>query len=291
MRPSAESRRRRVLVRLVRLAVLVIVMKWLVAQLEPRLVFFPSPGETETPRTLGLAYRDLAIRTADGETIAAWWMPHEAARADVVYFHGNGGNLSLWLPILAGVHGRGMNVLAFDYRGYGRSTGAPSEQGLYRDADAVLRELARLRQEGGAQGGDGRPRPVVYWGRSLGGVVAAHATTVARPDGLILESTFPDKASVIRYNVVLRVLNLFASYTFDTAGMLRGFDRPTLVIHGDADSVIPYAAGRTLFEGLTGPRRFLTLPGGDHNDSQPPSAREYWQAIDELVSQAGGQSR
>jgi hypothetical protein len=286
MSASVKSRRRRVLIRLARLAALVIVMKWLVAWLEPRLVFFPYPGETETPRTLGLGYRDLAIRTADGETIAAWWIPHAAARADVVYFHGNGGNLSLWLPILAGVHGRGMNVLAFDYRGYGRSTGSPTEQGIYRDAEAVIRELARLRREGGARAADGRPRPVIYWGRSLGGAAAAHATTVTRPDGLILESTFPDKGSVIRYNVVLRLLNVFASYTFDTAEMLRGFDRPTLVIHGDADSVIPYAAGRSLFEGLTGPKRFVTLPGADHNDAQLPSAREYWQAVDDLVAQA-----
>lgn len=286
MRPFVEPRRRRALFRLAVLAVLVIVMKWLVARVEPRLVFFPLPGETGTPRTLGLGYRELAIRTADGERIAAWWMPHEAARADVVYFHGNGGNLSLWLPTLAGVQASGLNVLAFDYRGYGRSTGSPTEQGLYRDAEAVLRELARLREEDGAQGNDGSRRPVIYWGRSLGGAAAAYATTVARPDGLILESTFPDKRSVIRHNLVLRALDLLASYKFNTADMLRGFDRPTLVIHGDADSVVPYAAGRALFEGLTGPKRFLTRRGADHNDLHPAAAREYWQAVEELVAEA-----
>jgi fermentation-respiration switch protein FrsA (DUF1100 family) len=267
-------------------AAVVIVLKWLVGRVEPRMMFFPSIGETETPRTIGLEYRPLIIRTVDGETIAAWWMPHRTARADVVYFHGNGGNLSMWLPILAGVQASGMNVLAFDYRGYGRSTGSTTEQGLYRDADAVLRELTRLRKEDG----DASTRPVIYWGRSLGGPVAAYATTVRRPDGLILESTFPDKGAVIRGHLVLRALNLLASYRFNTAEMVRGFDGPTLVMHGDADSVVPYSAGRALFERLAEPKRFVRLRGADHNDLQPATAREYWEAIASFVSLCGVRS-
>jgi uncharacterized protein len=279
--------RTRALVALVVSTALVITMKWLVARVEPHLTFFPSLGETETPTSIGLRYQPLSIRTVDGETIAAWWMPHEAARADVVYFHGNGGNLSMWLPILAGVHASGLNVLAFDYRGYGRSTGSPTEQGLYRDTDAVLAELARLRREESRVSG-GVQRPVIYWGRSLGGPVAAYATTVTRPDGLILESTFPDKRAVLGGQFLLRTLNLLASFRFETAQMLRGFDRPTLVMHGDADSVVPYAAGRALFERLAEPKRFVTLRGADHNDLHPATAREYWEAVTYLVAQVGG---
>jgi uncharacterized protein len=279
--------RTRALVAIVVSTALVITMKWLVARVEPRLTFFPSAGETETPKSIGLEYEAISIRSADGETIAAWWMPHEAARADVVYFHGNGGNLSIWLPILAGVQASGLNVLAFDYRGYGRSTGSPTEKGLYRAADAVLAELARLRQRESAAGSTAR-RPVIYWGRSLGGPVAAYATTVTRPDGLILESTFPDKRAVLGRQFVLRTLNLLASFRFETADMLRGFDRPTLVMHGDADSVVPYGAGRALFDRLSEPKRFVTLRGADHNDFHPATAREYWEAVNDLVSQAGG---
>src|SRR5215213_3192848 len=268
---------------------LVVSMKWIIGRAEPRLMFFPSAGETRTPQTIGLEYQELGIRTADGETIAAWWMPHKAARADVVYFHGNGGNLSMWLPILAGVHASGLNVLAFDYRGYGRSTGSPTEQGLYRDAEAVVGELARLRQASAAVG-DGTPRPIIYWGRSLGGPVAAHAARIASPDGLILESTFPDKVSVIRGHVLLRTLNLLASYRFETTAMLRGFAGPTLVMHGDADSVVPYAAGRELFNALAGPKRLVTLRGADHNDLFPAANRAYWEAVEQLVLQAGARN-
>src|SRR5215208_2914471 len=278
--------RTRALVVIVVSTLLVITMKWLVARVEPRLTFFPSAGETETPRSIGLEYEAVSIRTADEETIAAWWMPHDAARGDVVYFHGNGGNLSMWLPILAGVQASGLNVLAFDYRGYGRSTGSATEQGLYRDTEAVVGELARIRQTSAAVG-DATPRPIIYWGRSLGGPVAAHAARIASPDGLILESTFPDKASVIRGHVLLRTLNLLASYRFETATMLRGFAGPTLVMHGDADSVVPYAAGRELFNALAGPKRLVTLRGADHNDLFPAANREYWEAVEQLVLQAG----
>jgi fermentation-respiration switch protein FrsA (DUF1100 family) len=278
--------RTRTLVAAVVAALLVVSMKWLVARIEPRLMFFPSAGETETPRTIGLEYRPLDIRTADGETIVAWWLPHDAARADAVYFHGNGGNLSVWLPILAGVHASGLNVLAFDYRGYGRSTGKPTEQGLYRDAEAVIDTLRRLREESRRGGEDPARRPIIYWGRSLGGAIAAFATGVERPGGLILESTFADKRSVIGGHLLLRTLDLLASYRFNTADMLRGYDGPTLVMHGDADSVVPYAAGQALFERLAGPKRFVTLSRADHNDLHPSTAREYWQAVADLVAHA-----
>ena len=193
----------------------------------------------------------------------------------------------MWLPILAGVQASGLNVLAFDYRGYGRSTGSPTEMGLHRDTDAVLAELARLRQDARPVH-TGVPRPVVYWGRSLGGPVAAYASTVTRPDGLILESTFPDKRAVLAGRFLLRSLDRLTSFRFETASRLRGFDRPVLVMHGDSDSVVPYAAGRALFERLAEPKRFVTLRGADHNDLHPATAREYWEAVTDLVSQAGG---
>ena len=249
-------------------------MKPLVALIEPRLTFFPFRGETETPRTYGLAYDPISLRTDDGETLTAWWIPHPSARADVLYFHGNGGNLSLWAPVLASIQARGLNVLAVDYRGYGTSTGTPSEDGLYRDAAALVQAHARLRS---------LERPVVYWGRSLGGAVAAYATTRARPDALILESTFVNKRAVLWGNPVLRVLDTFARYRFDTAGHLRGYDGPTLVIHATGDTIIPFAAGRELFERLGGDKQFLELPTGDHNDFHGPSARVYWDAVDRFI--------
>jgi pimeloyl-ACP methyl ester carboxylesterase len=99
----------------------------LVRLLEPRLAFFPSKGETTTPLDFGIGYEPLTIETADGERLRAWHIS-STQPPFVVYFHGNGGNLSNWAPILTGIARQGYSVLAFDYRGYGVSTGRPTEK-------------------------------------------------------------------------------------------------------------------------------------------------------------------
>jgi alpha-beta hydrolase superfamily lysophospholipase len=202
-------------------------------------------------------------------------LPHPDPKAEVVYWHGNGGNLSLWLDVAAAVHRQGLTVLVFDYRGYGRSTGSPTEQGVYRDTDAVLARFWNARHRA--------DRPVIYWGRSLGGAAAAYGTRVRKPDGLILESTFPDVKSLIAGNPVLWFFGLFATYRFATAEWLEGFDRPTLVMHGDRDSVIPYEQGRLLFDRITATKQFVTIADADHNVFFDAGATEYWKAVNAFV--------
>src|SRR3954470_11033625 len=176
----------RVLIALVVVAVaLIVFVRWL----EPRVAFFPTTGETTTPQEFGVGFAPLTIDTADGERLRAWRLKAAQPRALVVYFHGNGGNLSVWAPIVSDIARHGYEVIAVDYRGYGVSTGRPSERGLRRDVDAVVEYAARLHD---------RARPLVYWGRSLGSAMAAYGSTRHRPDRLILEAGFPDAASLVR---------------------------------------------------------------------------------------------
>lgn len=252
---------------IVAVIVAVLILKLAVSYFEPKMVFFPFRGENETPANRGIRFNALKLRAPDGVQIAAWQLEPDAPKADVVYFHGNGGNLSMWLPAFAAFHSFGYRVLAFDYRGYGSSEGTPSERGLMLDAETVIQHVSRTRKS---------DRPLVYWGRSLGGPVAAAAARIVAPDGLVLENTFPDKVSVVRWNPVLRLLNLFSTYRFDTAGALRGFDKPVLVVHGDADTIIPYALGQELYENLTAPKRFVTMRGADHNDLFDARHEAYW---------------
>jgi uncharacterized protein len=260
------------------LAILIggLLLKTLVGAAEPKFVFFPTRGEAETPATLGIGYTAIGLRTSDGEQLTAWQLEPEQPIADVVYFHGNGGNLSIWLPVLASLHQLGLRVLAVDYRGYGLSSGTPSEQGLYRDAEAVVAHVTAQRA--------GQARPLVYWGRSLGGPVAAWAARTAPPDGLILESTFPDKASVVRSSPLLRALNVFATYRFATAEMLQQFRRPVLVLHATNDSIIPYALGRELYDQLRPPRQFVEVEDADHNDLFVASRESYWKPVLDFVA-------
>jgi pimeloyl-ACP methyl ester carboxylesterase len=251
--------------------------KALVGALEPRLVFFPSAGEDRNPASLGIAYEAVRIETSDGERLVAWQLDPKDPIADVVYFHGNGGNLSVWLPVFASLHAHNLRVLAVDYRGYGLSSGSPSEEGVYRDAEAVVKHAAAHRSKSPG-------RPLVFWGRSLGGPIAAAATRVVRPDGLIFESSFADKAAVVRSHPVLRMLNVFGAYRFETVKLQKDFRGPVLVLHGNRDSIVPLALGRELHDLLRAPKRFVVIAGADHNDLIDASRTDYWTPVLEFIT-------
>ena len=255
------------------LVVVVVALVVLARWLEPRMAFFPFTGEQETPREFGMPFEAVSLTTSDGETLRAWRMAAPDARARIVYFHGNGGNLSNWSPILTGIVRRGYSVFAVDYRGYGLSTGRPTERGLYRDVEATV-----------AQAWPGPQRtPLVYWGRSLGGSMAAYGATVSKPDGVIIEAGFPSARAVVGGSPVLAILSVFASYRFPAGDFLNRANVPVLLMHGDRDSVIPYALGRQLHDEVTAPKTFFTIAGGDHNDAAAPDQAAYWGAIDAFV--------
>jgi uncharacterized protein len=252
-------------------ALMLVLVRWM----EPKLAFFPTRGESETPREFGLPFEALTIETADGEQLRAWVMRAQAPRANVVYFHGNGANLSNWTPIFAGIVRHGYSLFVFDYRGYGLSTGHPTEQGLYRDVDAVVKQAWTAEES---------RVPTIYWGRSLGASMASYAATVRPPDGMILESGFTSARAVVRTSIVLWALSVFASYTFPTSNFANRAGRPVLVMHGNRDSVIPFALGRELFDSLSVPKQFFVIDGADHNDQAPRDAPAYWSAVDRFAS-------
>jgi uncharacterized protein len=258
------------------LAMLVLVAV-LVRLLEPQLAFFPTQGETNTPRDFGVEYDTLMVTTSDGQRLRAWQLHGHEHRARVLYFHGNGGNLSVWAPILVGIAARGYDVFAFDYRGYGLSTGRPTEKGVYGDVSAVA---TRFWNDSPTS------EPVVYWGRSLGVAMAAYAATLRQPDALILESGFPNARSLVRMSPVLSALGLFSTYRFPSDQFLTriGTPVPVLVLHGDNDHVIPFAQGQALFESVPGShKQFITIRGGDHNDVVPSDRTRYWNAVQAFI--------
>jgi fermentation-respiration switch protein FrsA (DUF1100 family) len=261
---------------IVLLVVMVLVLAVLVRWFEPRLAFFPFAGESQTPAAFGLSYTPLTIETDDGERLRAWHLPRGDALARVVYFHGNGGNLSVWCDVLAGIARQGFDVVAVDYRGYGLSTGAPTERGLYRDVDATIRFVdERLGR---------RDLPLIYWGRSIGTAMAAYAASRRAPDGIVLESGFPSARAILEGNPVMAALSRLATYRFPTAEWMSGVKAPVLVLHGDRDQVIPYRLGEQLYAALRGPKRFVTIAGGDHNDPMPADGERYWSAVREFVT-------
>lgn len=223
------------------------------------LLFLPNiPGReiAATPAAVGLPYEETVLTTEDGVSLSAWWVPATQARATVVHFHGNAGNIGDRLELLQIFNALGLNVLLFDYRGYGKSTGSPSEDGVYRDAQAVWRHLTRERGLA--------PEQIVLHGQSLGGAVACWLAAHERPAALILESSFtsaPDLAAELYPWLPVRLL---ARLRFNTRELLEGVTAPVLVIHSRDDEIIPYAHGQRLFEAAREPKRMLEIRG-DHN--------------------------
>lgn len=221
---------------------------------QARLVYFPSRLARVTPADVGLAYDEVALRTDDGVRLSAWAVP--GGSPWIIYCHGNGGNMHDRLHTLQALHGLGASVLMFDYRGYGRSEGEPSEEGLYRDAEAALRWLTETRR---VPAGD-----IVMWGESLGGGVATWLADRHPPRALVLQSTFtslPDVGAPLYWWLPVRLLCLHVYPSIERIGRLRC---PVLHTHAPDDELIPYAVGRRLYEAGNGHKVWIDTVGG-HN--------------------------
>ena len=249
------------------------------------LTFFPSRDIFATPAELGLSFEDLSIETADGERLHGWWVPSPSSevRGAVLIFHGNAGNIASRLIFLDRLTRLGFSVLLFDYRGYGGSTGSPSEEGTYLDARAARKALPAV---------DG---PVIYLGVSLGGAVAAALAVESPPDGLILQSTFTSVRDMARIHYPILPAS-FVPDAYKTAQRVPQIRAPTLFIHGESDRVVPVLHAVELHRLAPGLKRLERVPGADHNDVLDAMGPRYGKLIVEWVeswrpsSHAGGES-
>ncbi|WP_428609485.1 alpha/beta hydrolase [Sedimenticola sp.] len=235
----------------------------------------PSREIATTPQAVGLTYEELELNTADGERLHGWYIPTDNARGTLLFFHGNAGNLSHRLDSLQIFHRLNLNVLIFDYRGYGRSSGQPSENGTQLDARAAWAYLVDERGES--------PGHIVLFGRSLGASIAARLATEKQPAALILESAFisvPELAAELYRWLPVRFLARLQYRTRDT---LSHVHCPVLVAHSPDDEIIPYRHGRVLYETAPPPKAFLRLTG-DHNMGFLLSGESYIHGIDAFLA-------
>jgi hypothetical protein len=230
--------------------------------LDEALAFLPLvyPAGQWQPR--GLGQQDCWFTTADGVRLHAWLFPHRRPRAVVLYAHGNGGNLSYHGPLMAWLRDRlEVSILIFDYRGFGRSTGTPTVDGILLDARAARDELARLAGT--------KPERVVLWGRSLGGAVAVDLAARDGARGLIVESSFTSYREVAAIHYPPAIVQAAVPERLAPIDLIGQYRGPVLVAHGTADEVVPYRMGRALFERANEPKQFFRLAGGGH-ETLPP---------------------
>ena len=243
------------------------------------LPFFPGKHIAATPEHIGLTYEDARISTSDGELLAAWFIPgpdekKSGSDLTLLFFHGNGGNISHCLDSLLIFHRLGLSVLIVDYRGYGLSTGEPSVNGTHLDADAAWDWL--LREKGLT------PDRIIIHGRSLGGGVAAHLGARVNPRGLILESTFTCLRDVAKKHYAWAPISLLIPQDYDIPGALAGMRFPLLIVHSPDDELVPYALGQAIYQAYEGPKSFLRLKGS-HNAGFLRDRENYAQGLEAFL--------
>jgi len=242
---------------------------WMVAH-ESDYIYFPDKTMAQNPHVVGLSFRRQIFTTADGVPLHGWYMPHRHARFTLLHLHGNAGNISDRLAQYRRWHDMGLAVFAFDYRGYGLSSGAPSEEGLYADARAAWVLLT------GALGIP--PENIIIAGRSLGSAVASHlATQVAeQPAGLALEVPFTSIPDMSGAEYPWLPLRWFVHSRFDNAAAMARIKAPLLILSADHDEIIPdWMAGRLVeAHAQAGPLLQGRLAGG-HNDFDARSEHDY----------------
>jgi fermentation-respiration switch protein FrsA (DUF1100 family) len=231
-------------------------------------VYLPSREVLQTPST---AFTDLTIETEDGQRLHGWWIPAAApTRGHVLLLHGNAGNIGDRVVHAALLTAAGFDVLAFDYRGYGRSSGRPSEQGTYHDARAALAVL--LAQDGVD------PGRVLYLGESLGGAVALELAIHRPPAGLILQSAFTSIRDMARLHFPY-IPRALVPDAYPSLRLIQGLDAPLLVLHGARDTIVPLMHGEELFRAAPEPKQLEVFPDAAHNDLISSCGREWVAAI------------
>lgn len=220
----------------------------------------PEPVSSWNPEDYGIpaqAVEEHWIDTPDGERLYAWYCRAENPRASGVFCHGNTGNITISADIIPHLLAAGLNILFFDYRGYGRSTGRTTYHGVKLDAVTAARFHETIRP---------RELPSILYGFSLGGAVAAQLIKRHRFDGLILQSTFTSLTAISRVLYPRLPMHLLAGDLFNTLDVVRSLDVPLLVLHGTEDEVIPCAMAHELFGACPTVKRIQCIDGGLHKD-------------------------
>jgi hypothetical protein len=255
------------------LSTLYAVIVALLLLVEDRLLYLPDPA-SDWVSPGSLTVEDVELTSADGTKIHAWWVPYPGSAGALLYCHGNAGNLSHRAGMLARLKERlKMPILIFDYPGYGRSAGRPSEAGCYAAADAAHDWLIKERKID--------PKRIVLFGKSLGGAVAADLASRRPHQALVLVMSFTSAPDVGRRTFPFVPTRLLMRNRLDTLAKVRRCVGPVFLAHGLADWQIPASHSERLYEAVTGPRRYFPMPGVGHGD--PVLTDEALDALDSFL--------
>jgi fermentation-respiration switch protein FrsA (DUF1100 family) len=238
------------------------------------LAFFPDVTARDVVQSIPANVKEIYIETQDKERLQCFFVANKSSAKLIIYFQGNAGNIYERLPELIHLAKCGANVLGVGYRGYGKSTGHPSEAGIYLDGDAsldfALHEL-------------GYPLNRIYiCGRSIGAAVAINMAVKSKLAAIILITPFTN-GKEMAHIIGLGPLSFIAGDTFNNLDKVKNIECPALVTHGDKDEVVPLSMGERIFTAINTPKKMVTIKGGHHNDLEDVDAALYWNSIKEII--------
>lgn len=270
-------------------AVVIILFILYIRYLECSTLFAPSKIIEATPADLGLSFEDIHFNTEDNVTLNGWFIPAAEAvdvsrmrkstrRSTLLFLHGNAGNIGDRLGKLAFFFQMGVNVFIFDYRGYGKSQGNPTENGIYKDAVAAYEYLLTRSK-------DVDPKNIVAYGASLGGVVAIDLATKRELSGVIVDSAFTSARDMAK-EIYPFLPSFFIQLKLDSIVKIKYVTIPKLFFHSKQDEIVPFALGEKLYRAAPSPKKFLQIRG-THVNAHTESAEEFVKGITDFLSGLG----
>jgi alpha-beta hydrolase superfamily lysophospholipase len=262
----------RTLILLVLFSIMFYFVLWILYEgLHDEFMYMPLGEIGTTPGDLGLEYEEVTFKTQDGETLFAWYIPKENASYVVLFCHGNGGNVGHYAQNYRILHNSGFEVFPFDYRGFGKSTGEPTEKGTYLDAKAAWDYLT---QERGIP-----PERIIIYGKSLGGPIASWLGMRVTPAALIVESSFANFVDLVDDFLFILPVGLMSDFDYPTVEYVNRSTSPVLVIHSEDDRKIQDHHGKRIYKAAPEPKEYLSINGG-HRDCYYESEKKYSEGIE-----------
>jgi len=238
------------------------------------LAFHPNKIDVIASNKLPLGIEELDIITDDKTKIINLFIPEKQSNKLVIYFHGNAGNIYHRIPILIQLHNFGVNVIGVSYRGYGKSEGKPSENGIYLDGKAVLNYAQNILGFS--------YKNIIIVGRSIGTTVAVNTSQNKEIAGLALISPLTSGKAHAKISA-LSSISSFAGDSFNNLSKMKNIVAPVLVIHGTNDSVIPYSMGKEIYHATSSKKQLLTIEGAGHNNLHQSYGEQYWASLHNFI--------
>jgi uncharacterized protein len=237
-------------------ASLLVFIFFILRHLRDRLVYYPMRyPQGDWGLQVQVGAHDLWLAARDGIRLNAWWFPEPHSRFVTLFLHGNAGNVTHRIDHAHALKSAGSSVLVLDYRGYGKSAGRPSETGLRLDADAAYDAALHLGYD---------PSVILIHGESLGTAVAGDLASRRPCAGLILESPLASLGDMAA--TLVPILGPLFADGFKTKTIIKQVHVPLLVMHGDADEIVPFSQGQAVFAAANSPKDFWRIRGAHHND-------------------------